>query len=385
MSNNNEVNTNISDYTSDELLNIIGLTDETPDQDINNRIEKIISKYTLENNTKYIKFFLEVKNKLLENIKDDKEQKDKEDDPLEMEQATKWLQNQFLTQTSPIQRDRITNRQNNVQIFDGNTHATMKRETLGINNTIPLSIAQDSLNPVLRQKINRHITIDSQYRANSFPYSFDPNNPSGSDTNFTCTLSEPIKNVLNMKLSSFHIPPSWYTFDPYIGNTCFYIKYSSISGDLEGDVSLNDASCAKICILQGNYNTVESLVNEINFDLSHCPHGDDLSGLRIFIQNHNVSDKILQFINYTDFYLKFFFYDPNFDSAGCTGCGNFNTRCTVPQSYKQNLGYYLGFRILEHNTTNLIINVPPISHLTGFSTLPLMALRTEFFACNYCK
>ena len=77
---------------------------------------------------------------------------------------------------------------------DNTTNPTMKRQLLGINNTIPLSVTQDTLNPVLRQTIWRHITIDSLFRPNPIPYNFSPNTPNGNETNFTVNLSETLRD-----------------------------------------------------------------------------------------------------------------------------------------------------------------------------------------------
>ena len=67
---------------------------------------------------------------------------------------------------------------------------------------------------------------------------------------FLCNLSESLTNVISIRLKSLHIPATWYTFDPYVGNTCFYIKYlnpdpSEVTKS-PSDASWNkDASCVQ--------------------------------------------------------------------------------------------------------------------------------------------
>ena len=40
----------------------------------------------------------------------------------------------------------------------------MNREQLGINNTFDVPVAQDSLNPTLKNTITRFVNLDSQFR-----------------------------------------------------------------------------------------------------------------------------------------------------------------------------------------------------------------------------
>lgn len=395
MSFRDEIDTDIDNYTEDELLNIVGLDGNATEDDISSRIDKIINKYTLENNKKYANFFIEAKEKLLAQEEDTDENTN---NPI-TEQAETWYKNQYLESQNQNQNDKITRRHSTTQVFDRGAIPVMKQETLGVNNTIPLNIAQDSLNPVLRQIITRYITIDSKYRPNNIPFVSDPNAPSGTDTNFTLSLSESLRNVLSIQLSSLYIPSSWYTFDNYIGNTCFYVKWLPYVGTstYPSDASWNssDASCIQWCIPEGNYSTVEDLVNIINKNKNWgigntgpCS-GDgndvairDLSGLWLTIQNPTMTNQKVQFLNNTPFWLNIIFYDPNLNTGNCCS-SEFNVRCTNPATYLQNIGYYLGYRIIEPNTEILNIIMPPYEAL---STTPptdsqrntLLTLRTNF-------
>ena len=68
----------------------------------------------------------------------------------------------------------------------------------------------------------------------------------------------------------------------------------------------------------------------------------------------------MQFLNLTSFYIKLIFYDPK-DIANCKGCSNFNPGCEITSSYLQNLGYYLGYRILDDNKYTLDFVFPPLT------------------------
>lgn len=67
-------------------------------------------------------------------------------------ELNEWYTNQYLKQDNFLQNARITNRENKVKIFndENGNHETMKREQLGILNSHPLPIAQDTLNPTLK-------------------------------------------------------------------------------------------------------------------------------------------------------------------------------------------------------------------------------------------
>ena len=382
-----DVDTNIDNYNKSELLNIVGLDSDSSEEDIEERLDTIIEKYYNENNKKYAAFFINVRTKLLDQTAnpEDSEENGEEDE----DQAETWYQNQYLLPTNQNQLDKITNRSNNIQISN-TTNPTMKRELLGINNTIPLSVTQDTLNPVLRQTIWRYITIDSLFRPNPIPYNFSPNTPNGNQTNFTVNLSESLKNVLSIQLKSIYIPATWYTYDPYKGNTSFWIQYID-SSDQPSDASWNsgDVSCCQVSITPGNYSTPTNLANEINSDISYCCNNNgcctgtgDLSGLHLFVKNRLTENELFQFVNFTPYWIRLIFYDKNFNSTNCAKCKNIHQPeigCEKAPTYEKNLGYYLGYRILNSNETTLTSILPPIQDISGFTGSPLETLRNDYF------
>ena len=103
------------------------------------------------------------------------------------------------------------------------------------------------LNPLLKQTIKRIISIDSQYRdvkiyRNASSYSFD--------------LSEPIRDVVSLKLYSVQIPYTWYVISKSYGANFFYLK-GAVNGINNG---LHDY---QIQIKFGNYSNLE-LITEVN-------------------------------------------------------------------------------------------------------------------------
>ena len=108
------------------------------------------------------------------------------------------------------------------------------------NMVIPLPVPPQPRTDTWKQQTNpknitsRIVLIDSQYRQNisTTPNAYeagDPKNPNPAfNTDFTLDLSEPLKNVVSLKLFSVQIPTTWYTFDHHLGNTVY-----NLEGDLE--------------------------------------------------------------------------------------------------------------------------------------------------------
>ncbi len=132
------------------------------------------------------------------------------------------------------------------EIKQRNMGYAVEKRTTDIGFTKPLEYAKDKLNPLLQQTIKRVISIDSQYRDNKTTFS----------TDFTFNLSDPLKDVVSLKLYSIQIPYTWYTINNNFGSNFFYIKGTS--------PGINDGTYDyKIDISAGNYSPA-NLVTAIN-------------------------------------------------------------------------------------------------------------------------
>lgn len=140
-----------------------------------------------------------------------------------------------ITQTFDV--NKITNR----GVLDINKNDRDKDPQSGNKTqlTKQLDYSKDTLNPLLKQTIKRVISIDSQYRENK----------NTSSTEFTFNLSEPLKDVVSLKLYSIQIPYTWYTINGSFGGNFFYIK-----GDSPGINNGNHDY--KIEIPSGNYTAI---------------------------------------------------------------------------------------------------------------------------------
>ncbi len=221
---------NIDDYTNDEMLQILGLSGDATDDEIEERVDLYIEKFV--NTPQKQNFFIQMKNELLG-----------EEDLAE--QTDMWNNNEVLQQSDAIQSAKITDRVQKVDIYD-NGHLPMKREQLGVNNTVSVPVAQDTLNPNLKNITTRIVNLDSQFRGTT----------GVSATDYTLDLSDTLSNVVSLRLYSIQIPNTWYVIDTQYGNTCFWV--------------INNGNTFEVSIEPGNYQP-DTFVSAINSAL--CASG----------------------------------------------------------------------------------------------------------------
>jgi hypothetical protein len=231
-----QIDTNINNYTYAELLIILDLDDPTDAGLIIKETNTYIEKYTRERNDRMIIFFKEIQEKLLDYAKQLKTSgADAEYGPSQ-KQTEKWIKNiESLPQSNKVQADKVTDRFQKIGVYSNN-HLSMNRETLGVNNTYQLPVAQDGkLNPTLKNTTQRLIVLDSFFRQES-------SGPSIS-TDYTLDLSDHLTDVLSLRLWSIEVPLTYYVIDVNYGNTCFWV--SDVSGDIINNIAIS--------IPSGNY------------------------------------------------------------------------------------------------------------------------------------
>ncbi len=230
---NSNIDTDISNYSIAELMAISGINSLDP-KEITEQTNKLITKLSKSNPNLSV-FFMEIQSQLLQyasgitsnddqvaegfgNMTPDETNNADARFPAGDQQVNNWYQNEALPQTGESnenQTDKITNRQQKIDVF-GNTHVPMNRNQLGVSNNFQVDVAQDSLNPNLKNTITRFVNLDSQFR--QYTSNFE-----SSATDYTLDLSDPLTNALSMRLYSYQIPFSWYVIDVSLGNTCFWI------------------------------------------------------------------------------------------------------------------------------------------------------------------
>ena len=237
-----EEDTNLDNYSTEDLLNILDL-EEPSIYEIQTKSDQIINRLELDDNRILVNFMKEVKARLSKEFgaaylnNAGRGESNPQNNP--ETQIGNWWQNQYPAQSDPNQMDKITDRKQKVQMYKDNDHMVLNRERLGVNDTRETPIAQGTINPTLRNITTRTIVLDSQYRSIILPYVDNDPDARSSSTNYAVNLSETVKNVVAMKLQSVQIPKTWYVFDEYLGNTCFWIK-----GPYYCDPSNSKRACA---------------------------------------------------------------------------------------------------------------------------------------------
>lgn len=214
---------NADNYTRFELLSVLELPETASTPAILTAINPYILKYTSENNAPFLGFFVRARDILI-NSPPPPEEKDQE---LEEDQ-----------ELDP-RRD-IPER--------------IQKES---NNSFGIPIKKDILNPNLKNVVTRLIHLDSQFRQSTI---------AGSATDYTLDLSDPLKNVLSLRLYSIQIPFSWYIIDAQYNNNVFWI-----------DTSTPSIESIKITMPSGNYtpttfvSTMNSVIKTAIVDISGSP------------------------------------------------------------------------------------------------------------------
>ena len=337
-------------YTVDELKELLGLStdpDEYTIDDIEKHFSLLSNKYPRLARDGFLK---KAKERILEdlNLNPDVEPRTNVE-PADMK---KWWTNQYLPNDNVLQNLKITDRKNKVKTFDDNNgaHETMKREQLSVLNSHPLTIAQDSLNPTLKNINQRLVVIDSQYRQNIAPFSENVDAPSSS-TDFTLDLSDPLTDTLSLKLYSYEIPYSWYVIDKNMGTSYFWVK----RGTTVYSIAIDDGNYTKVQLVNAIQYKLDTLVNTTvpfttnNLDISYNPY----NGKACFLFDNSTSNIDVEVIFYdTEVYNSYFdnVTTINVPLGTQTGLGS------TAMKINNNLGWILGYRAGDDKTLPIIFS-----------------------------
>jgi hypothetical protein len=348
-SNKIDIDTNIEHYTVSELLTILDL--DTPEySEITKKTDYYIKKFEKENNKEMVDFFNDIQDVLLdysEQLENDKEN-DENPEVAELgsakKQSTDWFQNQALKQKNPIQKNKITERKQKIETFNDN-HVPMNRQQLGVSNNFNVDVAQDVLNPNLKNTTSRIIVLDSQYRQSS--------NPNETASDYTLDLSEPLINVLSLRLYSFSIPYTWYAIDYLYGNTCFWLTI--FQNNNQTNSTGTNGTNILISIESGNYTNstiVTALTNSIiavGIDISGIQPISSIPGTAVPVYINPISGKMT--LNLYGATYNGSTIDENtvitfFDTNAELTCGS---TCASTMAINQTLGWILGYRVPIQN------------------------------------
>lgn len=233
---------NIGSYSDKELFSILDLNNPT-DKELEARILFLIHKYqNMQNNSgdELVNFFLKMYNRFFDDDTADHDESKENDYNIE-EIETLDVSNKPNVDkiTEPLTPATDTGSGSGGTPVTGGTLP----DSGGVTLTKGVEYVKDQINPILQQTIKRIISIDSQYRQDKQSLS----------TEFTFNLSDPLKDVVSLKLYSVQIPYTWYTIDTAFGSNFFYIK-----GNVPG--INNGFHDYKIEIPAGNYSANELTV-----------------------------------------------------------------------------------------------------------------------------
>jgi hypothetical protein len=364
------MDTDIDHYTIEDLLAVLNIQDDHPTEvQIKDTARQLISNLKPDNKQTLTVFIENAERKLLEELfQDEDEDEDAEGDDAEADggedddysnqgeeddggeeddvayqndrtniqydentQQGNWWQNQYPEQTNDeVERTKPTDRKQKVEIFDkeakDNNAFVMNRQRLGVLQSHPIPYVQGTINPTLKTTIKRIVSIDSQYRPNVIPYSFNNVNSPTFNTDFTFDLTERLTNVLSITLNSIQIPTTWYIFSEDFGNTCFIYQ----AGEAEQIFVKMPSGNYTLTYLNNFFKTFNPV---ISLQLSY----DEVTGKVVFSSNSpNV---------------RLTFYDTkNFNSCLDNSCG------TTQMRINQNFGWSLGYRTTNPNNLSTILN-----------------------------
>ena len=213
---------NVKNYSDKDLYNILDLVNPT-DRELEAKLNNMIWKYNNiggESGEKLSKFFTDIYEHFFEV---DEEEEEEEEEILYKEEEKK---------EENVEKEELDEKKN---------------ENLDYN--FQLEYSKGKLNPLLQQTVKRIVSIDSQYRDNKATMS----------TDYTFNLSDPLKDVVNLRLYSIQIPYTWYTINTNYGSNFFMIK-GNTSGINNGNHDY------KIEVPVGNY-TAADLITAVNVSL----------------------------------------------------------------------------------------------------------------------
>jgi len=329
----------INNYTDQQLFDILDMNNPT-DRELEAKIIHMINKYENIQNTdgnRLANFFKDIYNHFFD-LKEGIDETIEIKDPNENIQKTQeTIQTKQIGYTAPVISA--------VQQFD-------------------YSPDKLQLNPLLKQTIKRVISIDSQYRnVTTYP----------STTNFTFDLSEPLRDVLSLKLYSIQIPYTWYTISKSYGSNFFYLK-----GNKDG---INDGTHDyKVAIPVGNYSPVE-LINAINisFNTLITTSASDVQFNGNIVSYNSANSRTTFNIDlqktYTESYYKLFF-------------PTWSLSYNISDELRNTIPSYLGFTDTSYNFNYIRSNSTNTYTLTTFINSEIKPLfnidnLNNFFTIKY--
>tara|TARA_Y200000002_G_scaffold91799_1_gene73962 strand:- start:7416 stop:10916 length:3501 start_codon:yes stop_codon:yes gene_type:complete len=333
---------NIGDYTDEELFEILDLNNPT-DKELEAKILMMIHKYESLNTKagkKLSTFFEKIYDRFFESEDEDENENIQEGFEVGVEENMDEFADEFvddLVDEEIIEDDQAESRKE--EIKEELKNEQEKEKTFNVK---PINYISGKLNPIKRETTKKIIQIDSSLRTDKEAMS----------SSFTCTLSEPLKDVISLKFYSYTIPTSFYLVKNTFGSNFFKFK-----GVTEGINNSNHD--IKIEIDSQKYdNGAEDVVTAVNnvIDLSNSQIDASLNVSFYFNRNNSSTQKtefegsIDKRYNESSYYLQF----EKWESPNVT-----DRTTTIPS--------YLGF-MSQINYINVLKSVATTEYLFPATT-----------------
>jgi len=365
----------INKYTDQQLYDILDMNNPT-DRELEAKIIHLINKYENmqnESGDQLALFFHRIYDHFFNDDDDIEGFQNPTPDPSKTMDPSKFaLSNNEAENVAKLKLQNATLNQSSPTISPNDTSAPQARqigyEPQQISSVQQFDYSPDKLqlNPLLKQTIKRIISIDSQYRDIK-------TNPL--TTSFSFDLSEPLRDVVSLKLYSVQIPYTWYTIPKSYGSNFFYLKGAT--------TGINDGNHDyKIEIKPGNYtpSELETTINQRFYDISNntptqmasyeltgIPSASDVNfnGTSKMISYAQNTSKMTMNIDlqkvYTEAYYQIYFPNwtsPLTDSSGSIpGYMGFNNQSYNPCSITSNQTKYTTSDITSEITQDYILSL----------------------------
>ena len=304
----------VDNYSMSDLIHILKLQQKAPltKADIIEAIEKMVDEF--EGQEKYIKFFLNVQSKLLED-------KDLYTEPQAVTQAEKDIENiteihELIKKVAPdaiIQKPSLLNGMNNNDLSETNRIISFDSQFRPMLD--PISVAGC---PSITQENFNELTHDP--------------------SDYVLNLSQPITNVTKIKLVDVSIPMSWDVFSGDYGTN--YVDISS------------NGTQSTLTIAEGNYDS-STIITALN-------NAATTASLSIVFSYNSINGKI-SVVNNTGNTIQINWYYP----INTGSCGY-----AQGQKMDYNLGWLLGFRERSNLLSNgITLTASSILNVKGFDYL----------------
>jgi len=349
----------VSRYTDIELYNILDLNANPSDRELEAKIVSLIRRYEAIGNdsaNKLANFFTNIYDHFFDSDEEPGSVIETFDN---MDINGNVIVGDVSQPTANIDitgNNMLGNTQLTTQIVTNPTDnkANAESNSNNIVLTKPMDFTRDTLNPLLKQTVTRVITIDSLYREdkNSLP------------TDFTFNLSDPLKDVVSMKLYSIQIPFTWYTISTNYGCNFFYFKGNSPgindgNYDFQVDISAGNYLPADlVTTINNSIQKVKTTLSDISFGNTSISYNNSTS-----LTTFNVD--IYKLFTETSYYLDF----PDWSSPNDKSLG-------TPERF-QSIPGYLGYNNTRYYPYTIYSDATlPLS--SDISVLQDYASRTYF-------